>query len=75
MDSARAAARAVALRVALSVIALATVLAGLGFLFAAAYMFAVTLVGPLYAALTVGSILIAMGMVWWALARHMPARA
>ena len=73
-ESARAIVRGAVLRMTISFLAMVTVLAGLGFLLAAAYMFATTLVGPLYGALLIGAILLLKGILWMAVSRHLTAR-
>ena len=58
------------LRLALSFLAIVSVVAGIVFLVAAGYMFAVILVGPHYGALVVGGILLLKGLLWMTVARH-----
>lgn len=72
--SVRALVRGAVLRMTISLLAMITVLAGLGFLLAAAYMFATTLIGPLYGALLIGALLVLKGMVWMAVGRRLAAR-
>lgn len=73
-ETARAIVRGAVLRMTISLLAMVTVVAGLGFLVAAAYMFATTLVGPVYGALLIGAILVLKGVVWIAVGRRLTAR-
>lgn len=74
-DRFRAAVRAAAARAMIGVAMFVTAMVAAGFFVAAGYMYARTLMDPIYAALLIGGLLLVKVGVWAMLARSMaPAR-